>query len=932
MVSSEQLRRDVRLLGDLLGEVIVEHAGSEALQLVTEIRLLARDRRANVPGAERALAARVESLSEAEIRTVARSLSVFFDLSNIAEDRHRVRVLREREKERHPEPIGESIGAAIQQLRSAGFSADQVQSALNVLDIELVFTAHPSEAKRRSMRAKLRRMRQCLVELDRTDLLPREQENLHTRLRADLAVLWQTEFLPPNRPSVMEEVERGLSIMPRIWEVVPAIYHSLRKALAQLYPGHEFRIPAFLRFGTWMGGDRDGHPGVTAAVTSQTLIWLRNAAIDHHLAQCKSMYDFLTVSAGEVHPDHRLLERLEMAERRWPAFAAKLSRVAPWEVYRRFVKLIEWRLRQSKVDSPQEPLPDSAYRNGPELEFDLSQLAVSLRMHHGQLAIETELQRWIDLTRVFGLHLTSLDVRQDSRRYRDYLTELFQNGGVCSDFGDLPEEKRIAVLTEQMRSTPAFQLESLSPEARDTLELFEVLHSAIEKFGPQCVSAHVISMTRYTSDVLSVLWLWNYAHRKRVAALAIAEHSAVKTIDQPTLARLETALRIAPLFEKIGDLEAAPHVLGALLDHPAYAEYLRRQAARQIVMVGYSDSTKDGGYLAACWGLYKAQERLQHEAGARGFQITFFHGRGGSLGRGGGPAARGIMSLPRMALAGSLRLTEQGEVLAERYDDPPIAYRHLEQVTSATLVASNVSRSVEKPEWNELMEALSKRSFEVYKALIEEENFIPFFEQSTPIEEIETLPIASRPSRRTGKRTLADLRAIPWVFSWTQNRCLLPAWYGLGTALTEVKYKTRATWLLICEMYRQWPFFEATIDNAALALAKADMYIGQRYSDLCQSDASRERIWMLIASERDRSRQAILEVVGESQLLSRTPWFQQSIEVRNPYIDPLNLIQIELLARKRQLPPDAKAEEHKSLRDLLRLTVQGIASGMRTTG
>jgi phosphoenolpyruvate carboxylase len=417
-----------------------------------------------------------------------------------------------------------------------------------------------------------------------------------------------------------------------------------------------------------------------------------------------------------------------------------------------------------------------------------------------------------------------------------------------------------------------------------------------------------------------------------VAALAIAEHSAVKTIDQPTLARLETALRIAPLFEKIGDLEAAPHVLGALLDHPAYAEYLRRQAARQIVMVGYSDSTKDGGYLAACWGLYKAQERLQHEAGARGFQITFFHGRGGSLGRGGGPAARGIMSLPRMALAGSLRLTEQGEVLAERYDDPPIAYRHLEQVTSATLVASNVSRSVEKPEWNELMEALSKRSFEVYKALIEEENFIPFFEQSTPIEEIETLPIASRPSRRTGKRTLADLRAIPWVFSWTQNRCLLPAWYGLGTALTEVKYKTRATWLLICEMYRQWPFFEATIDNAALALAKADMYIGQRYSDLCQSDASRERIWMLIASERDRSRQAILEVVGESQLLSRTPWFQQSIEVRNPYIDPLNLIQIELLARKRQLPPDAKAEEHKSLRDLLRLTVQGIASGMRTTG
>ncbi len=596
MVSSEQLRRDVRLLGDLLGEVIVEQAGPEALQLVTEIRHLARDRRANVPGAERKLAARVEGLSEAEIRTVARSLSVFFDLSNIAEDRHRVRVLREREKERHPEPIGESIGAAIQQLRTAGFTTDQVQAALDVLDIELVFTAHPSEAKRRSMRAKLRRMRQCLVELDRTDLLPREQENLLTRLRADLAVLWQTEFLPPNRPSVMEEVERGLSIMPRIWEVVPTIYHSLRKALAQAYPNYEFRIPAFLRFGTWMGGDRDGHPGVTAGITAQTLIWLRNAAIDHHLARCKALYDFLTVSAGEVHPDHRLLEQLAAAERRWPAFAAALARVAPWEIYRRFVKLIEWRLRQSKVESLADSMPDSAYRNGPELETDLAQLAASLRTHHGQLAIETELQRWTDLTRVFGLHLTSLDVRQDSRRYREYLTELFQNSGICPNFGDLPEDQRIAVLTENMARDREFHRDTLSAESSDTLELFDVLHTAIERFGPQCVSAHVISMTRHTSDVLSVLWLWNHAHRQRV--------SAMPEPDRPRAESLATALRIAPLFEKIGDLEAAPHVLGDLLEHPVYAGYLRRQAARQIVMVGYSDSTKDGGYLAACWGLY----------------------------------------------------------------------------------------------------------------------------------------------------------------------------------------------------------------------------------------------------------------------------------------------------------------------------------------
>lgn len=918
MVGIEQLRRDVRLLGDLLGEVITEHAGDAALKLVTEIRHLARDRRLNVPGAERQLAERIHALSESEIRTVARTLSVFFDLSNIAEDRHRVRVLRQREQENHPEPLGESIGAAIRHLHERGLLADDVQAILNELDIELVFTAHPSEAKRRSIRAKLRRMRHCLVELDRADLLPRERDNWMNRLRSDLAVLWQTEFLPPNRPSVIEEVERGLSIIPRIWEVIPAIFAGLRKALRRYYPAGEFRIPTFLHFGSWVGGDRDGHPGVTAQVTHRTLIMLRDSAIEQHLARCKVAYDFLTISAGEIHPDQDFLAPVKQAEQQWPEFADTLSRVAPWEIYRRHIKLIEWRLKQSRVKTVLEPLPPAAYRSAAELLADLQRLATSLRTHHGQMAIETELQRWIDLVEVFGLHLTGLDVRQDSRRYREIMTELLQKTQICPNFSDLPEPERIEVLSRTYNAEIQFPREQLSPEAQDTLDLFQLLHSALAQFGPLAVSGHVISMTRYTSDILTVLWLWNHAHR--LTELPNKEANG-----------LATSLRIIPLFEKIGDLEASPEVLGAALEHPLYSAYLEEQKKRQIVMVGYSDSTKDGGYLAACWGLYKAQDRLQEVASAHGRQVTFFHGRGGSLGRGGGPAARGILSLPPHALAGSLRLTEQGEVLAERYDDPSIAFRHLEQVTWATIVASSVPRDSAKPEWAELMENLSRRSFDVYKSLIDEPDFIPFFEQATPIDEIETLPIASRPSRRTGKRTLADLRAIPWVFSWTQNRCLLPAWYGLGTALTEVKYRSRATWLLILEMYRQWPFFQATIDNASLALAKADMYVGQRYSDLCGSPGSRERIWMLIASECDRSRQAILDLGGESQLLAKTPWFQQSIELRNPYIDPLNLIQIELLQRKRSTATDATVEQ-AAFRDLLRLTLQGIAAGMRTTG
>jgi phosphoenolpyruvate carboxylase len=318
-------------------------------------------------------------------------------------------------------------------------------------------------------------------------------------------------------------------------------------------------------------------------------------------------------------------------------------------------------------------------------------------------------------------------------------------------------------------------------------------------------------------------------------------------------------------------------------------------------------------------------------AAARGVKLTFFHGRGGSLGRGGGPAARGILSLPSETLDGSLRLTEQGEVLAERYDDTEIARRHLEQVTWATLVASSVRRTEPKPEWTALAAGMAERSWAVYRELVDQPGFIGYFSQTTPIDDIENLPIASRPSRRRGERTLDDLRAIPWVFAWTQSRCMIPAWYGLGTALSEVKYTDRHGWQAVCDMYRQWPFFQATIDNATLALAKADMYIAQRYSELAADDDARRRIWQRIASECDRARQAVLDIVGGGELLATTPWFQRSIEARNPYVDPLNLIQIEFM-RRRRAGDDASPAAADRHRDLLRLCVQGIAAGMRTTG
>ena len=901
----------------MLGEVIVELAGQEAFTLVEEVRALAADRRAGRHAAEPALAARIESLDTDQAASIARALSIYFDLVNIAEDRQRVRVLRERERAQAPAPIGESLAAAITEFHALGVPAAEVQRMLDGLAIELVFTAHPSEAKRRSIRAKLRRMRRSLRELDRIDLLPRERAAHEEALRGELRVLWQTEFLRPSRPTVLDEVDRGLSIMPRLWEAVPRVYAALRSGLAAAYPGAGVRVPPFLSFGSWMGGDRDGNPFVTAAVTEQTLLRLRSAAIDRHLEWCRRLHDFLTISLNSAAAGRRLLERLGPLAAAWPDLATALEPLAPHEAYRQWLRMIRFRLERSRCHSVAETAAVGSYASGAELEADVA-LLVDCLDHDHATAAESPATAWLDLVRTFGLHMTSLDVRQDARAYADIMAEITAAAGLVADtaaYAALDDAARRRLLVDSLagggRTAVDVPAERLGPLAADALALFTLLQRAVVRFGRECVGGAIVSLTRSPADVLAVLWLWRWAQAR---AAALGEPVAAGDI------------AIVPLFEKIHDLAHAHETLGAILDEPAYRRHLADRGDRQIVMVGYSDSTKDGGYLAACHGLQAAQGNLHAAAAARDVRLTFFHGRGGSLGRGGGPAARGILSLPPETLDGSLRLTEQGEVLAERYDDVEVACRHLEQVSWATLVASGVRRGEPRREWQQLAGRMAARSWAVYRELVDQPGFIRYFSDTTPIDDIETLPIASRPSRRRGERTLDDLRAIPWVFAWTQSRCMIPAWYGLGSALVEVKYDDRHAWQLVCDMYRQWPFFQATIDNATLALAKADMVIAQRYSELVDDADVRRPIWQRIAAERDRTRQAILDIVGGGELLATTPWFQRSIEARNPSIDPLNLIQIEFMRRRRGLPDD------ESIRDLLRLCVQGIAAGMRTTG
>jgi phosphoenolpyruvate carboxylase len=459
----------------------------------------------------------------------------------------------------------------------------------------------------------------------------------------------------------------------------------------------------------------------------------------------------------------------------------------------------------------------------------------------------------------------------------------------------------------------------LSDMARETLSLFKLMVRIARSQGVERFGGHVISMTHYPSDVLAVWWFWQWAWKATPG-----DHS--RAVDY---------LPIVPLFETIDDLRHGPEILESLVALPTYRDYLRTSKETmptQIVMVGYSDSTKDGGYLAASWGLFRVQERLAEVTARHGLRLVVFHGRGGALGRGGGPAARAIMSLPPKSVGGALRMTEQGEVLAERYDDPQIARRHLEQVTWATLLVSGEPQPPVPEEWFALIDRLAERSFVAYRQLVEHPGFLPYFDQATPISEIERLPIGSRPSRRRERKSLSDLRAIPWTFAWTQSRQFIPAWYGLGTALLEDAQGRGDDWSQLQSLYERWALFQAVIDNAVLALAKADLGIARRYAELADDHPTASAVWALIEAEFLRSQAAVLMITREPTLLAGTPWLQRSIQERNPSVDPLNLMQIELIRRMRAAMDAGQEDAAVRLGELIRLTIQGVASGLRTTG
>jgi phosphoenolpyruvate carboxylase len=904
----QNLRDEISFLGEQLGDVIRQIEGEEAFQCIERIRLLARDFRRGDDRARAELADMISDLNRSRMRVVIRAFSIFLDLANLAEDRHRIRVLRHRHRTSESGMRGQSIHDAMTMLRDRNTDGSDVTEMIRGLDVELVFTAHPTEAKRRSVRAKLRHLRNQLQELDR-ELLPTERREIVDRIRCELIKLWQTDLVRPMRPTVMQEVERGLSIKRVLWDTAPKIIDDLRDAVRVEFPDVKTEVGPVLHFGSWIGGDRDGHPFVTTDVTSRAVRWLKNEALEFHRRACQRLQESLSFSSPySVGADAMQIDVAKRL-RQWPALLSLLDNIPPTEPYRRWLILIDWRLERTNLSIDEKVAEPGCYRSWQELAEDVRRIHDCLEGSTNELTIRYEIRPWLDRIAIFGFHLARLDIRQDAAAHRAAVDDLLQAAGIFDERSALDDRKRCNMLMDCFHQPIDVDEQMLRSETRETIKLFRWMAESVTKNGYESLGGYVVSMTRQPSDLLHVLWLWQFARQNDA-----------------------TCIPIIPLFETIDDLKRADQTLASIMDNDIYRKHVAHWDNRQTVMLGYSDGTKDGGYLAACWALFDAQVRLSKVAKDRELELIFFHGRGGSLGRGGGPAARSILALPQNSFDGKLRLTEQGEVLAERYDDPHIAYRHLEQILWAAILASMSDRPTAKPQWHEIMQRLAKDSRIAYRQLIDAPNFVEFFRKTTPLDAIEAFPIGSRPSRRTDTKGLDGLRAIPYVFSWTQCRWLVPAWYGIGASASALKRDNPQAYAELGKMYQDWPFFQAIIDNATLALAKADVSIGRLYAQLADDDPQMTRFCEQIHQEYIATRQAVLDITSTTELLQRIGWLRDSIHVRNYYTDPLNMIQVELLRRIQSGEETGDAEDIDSLTYLTRMTINGVASGMRTTG
>lgn len=850
------LKEEVDLLGRLLGEAIRAVSGERFFALVEEVRLLSKARRQGDQGAGEALLAKAEALSVAEAEALVRAFTHYFHLVNLAEERHRVRVNRLRaEAETLEAPRPEGPLALALALKARGLSLEEAEAHLNRLELLLTFTAHPTETRRRTLRHHLERVQEALERGD-----PRV-------LKARVALLYATEEVRKARPSVEDEIKGGLYYLPTVlWQAVPLLLERLEDALERVY-GKRPRLKSPVRFRSWIGGDRDGNPFVTPEVTAFTADYARRVAKGLYLEGLEALVRDLSLSEARLPVPRAVREGGEGVER------------FPGEPYRRYFARLYRELER-------EGLSEEAFARALlQAERGLEEAGL------GEVA-QVFLKPLSHRLSAFGLALAPLDLREESGKLLEAAAELLRLGGVHPDFLGLSEEAQEALLTEELKTPRPLLPVGQAPEG----EALRVALGALRAWRDR--GAHVVSMAHGPRDVLLVFLL----------AREVGDYRPGRPLPYD----------VVPLFETLEDLRRAPQVLRRLLQNPIFLAHARGRGGVEV-MIGYSDSNKDAGFLAANLALYQAQEALAAVGEEAGLRVHFFHGRGTSTARGGGPAGRAIASLPPRSVGRRLRLTEQGEALADRYSHVELAVRHLEQLLYHFALAALGGGEDPKPLWREALEEAAASSVERYRALLQAEGFFPFFEHLTPIREIGELPIASRPVYRHGRvRDIRDLRAIPWVMAWTQVRLLLPGWYGLS-ALEVLPLP------LLQEMYRGWPFFASTLESAAMALVKADLGVARLYLRLVPEALG--PFFDRIAEEYGKT-VALLEAIFQAPLLHNQKTLERQIALRNPYVDPINVVQVELLRRYRA--PGGAGDE--ALKRALLLSILGVAAGLRNAG
>ena len=907
------LREDIRLLGRILGDTVREQEGEAVFELVERVRQTSiRFHRDGDEAARRELEATLDGMPREHARSVIRAFSYFSHLANIAEDQHHIRRTRAHALAASAPREG-SLAHALARAREAGLSRNQLRDFFAGAQVTPVLTAHPTEVRRKSTIDREMEVAGLLAERDRTALTPEERAASDEALRRAVLTLWQTSIIRRTRLKVIDEVANGLSYYDYTFlRELPRLYAGLEDQLATLDGGFQaVELPAFLRLGSWIGGDRDGNPFVTADSLRQALRLQSRRALGFLLEELHELGGELSLDGQLVNVSEPLAALAERSPDRSPRRADEPYRRAIAGAYARLAATARAlddleALRHAVGEAP-------PYATPAELAADLDVIDASLTANRAMTLARGRLRGLRRAVDVFGFHLAGIDLRQNSDVHERTVAELLETAAPGTDYLGRDEAGRIALLTAELGSARPLASDFVAYSDTTTAELAIVREAAEahRRYGKDAVPNYVISKAAGASDVLEV-------------ALLLKEGGLLRP--------RENALdvNIAPLFETIDDLRNCAGVMEALLSLPVYDRLLDSRGRLQEVMLGYSDSNKDGGFLTSGWELYKAELALIEVARRHRVRLRLFHGRGGSIGRGGGPSYQAILAQPAGAVQGALRVTEQGEVIAAKYSNPELGRRNLEILAAATLEATLLPAEQDAPhaEWLAALETLSARAYRAYRGLVyETDGFERYFWESTVIAEIANLNLGSRPASRTKSTRIEDLRAIPWVFGWSQCRLMLPGWYGFGSAVTAfLAERPDDGMALLQTMYREWPFFESLLSNMDMVLAKSDIGIASRYADLVADKALRQAIFRRLSAEWRASIDALLAIMDQRVLLQRNPLLARSIRNRFPYLDPLNHVQVELLKRHRAGETDARTTA------AIHLTINGIAAGLRNSG